>query len=279
MCWSRFGATFVLKWAQLGYDGKGVHFADLDATTSGETVAGHVTAGFEESRKFCEIARARGIAVFAEEKIPFARELAITACRGADGALALYPVVETEQRDGVCHRVRGPATAFGLSTTHAAEIADWIGRFGERLDIVGAFTFELFDTARGILVNEIAPRVHNSAHYSQDATRCSQFEQHLRAVLRAPFHDPECAPYFGMLNLMGPPGLTLEETPARLENEWARELATAGFILHWYGKRGARPGRKLGHVNFRAENRAEFDRLWEKLPAVEIEFRRILGSR
>ena len=160
--------------------------------------------------------------------------------RAADGREAFYPVVDTVQRDHVCHLVRAPAACSPEVRATAAGIA---GRAVAAVGAVGSFGVELFQLADGsILVNELAPRVHNSGHYSIEACTCSQFENHVRAVLGWPLGSPELRAPAVMVNLLGTgPG---PGHPRGL----AEALAVPGAHVHLYGKDRSAAGRKLGHV-------------------------------
>lgn len=211
------GAPAILKTRRFGYDGKGqavVRSADEAA------------AAFErfESRP-----------AILEAFAPFRRELSIVAARGADGAVRAYPVSENRHADGILRESFAPAR---ISACAAAE-ADRIARaILDALDYVGVIAVELFELEDGSLrVNEIAPRVHNTGHWTMDACAASQFEQHVRAVAGWPLGDPSALRSARMINLIGSEA-----------GDWPRWLAEPGANLHLYGKREAREGRKMGHV-------------------------------
>jgi 5-(carboxyamino)imidazole ribonucleotide synthase len=226
----RFSRGFVLKWARMGYDGKGV------------LVVGSSSSAAET---FVSEAASRGIPVYAEEKIAFRRELAILSVYSTKGEQAHYPLVVSVQREGICRTVTGPATGLGVAEGLEKEAREAAVKLARSIDLFGAFALEFFETEAGqLLVNEIAPRVHNSAHYTQDSARTSQFENHLRAALGMPLGDTACTPAFAMVNLIGPPGASRLSLPASL----------GPGILHWYGKRDLRPGRKMGHLNGASES-------------------------
>ena len=228
----RFPKGFVLKLGRMGYDGKGLLFVE------------DPSRDFQRAEAFCIEAMRRGISCYAEEKIAFKRELAMVACRSLHGEFVAYPLVVSEQRDGVCVRVLGPASAIGV--TFAAERNAILAaqRLAEATHLTGTFAIEWFETAEGEwLVNEIAPRVHNSGHYTQNATVTSQFENHWRAVLGLPLGQVESAPAFVMENLLGPPGIVLRDQQISLP------IPSSRIHLHWYAKQEIRPGRKIGHLN------------------------------
>jgi 5-(carboxyamino)imidazole ribonucleotide synthase len=214
------GWPVVLKAVSGGYDGKGVW----------------VCAAADEAAAVL----AHGIDLMAEEHVAFERELAVLVARSPSGQGAAYPVVQTIQRDGICREVLAPAPGLADETAEAAErlglaIAAGIG-------VTGLLAVELFETPRGLLVNELAMRPHNSGHWTIDGARTSQFEQHLRAVLDLPLGAPVMAARHAvMVNILGgdDPGLY-----SRLVHVMA---ADPGVKVHLYGKE-VRPGRKVGHV-------------------------------
>jgi 5-(carboxyamino)imidazole ribonucleotide synthase len=176
-----------------------------------------------------------------EAWVPFTRELAVMVARGRNGVSLVYPVVETVQRNHICHIVRAPAAIPEAVAEQAAGIAQ---RAVEAIDGVGVFGVEIFETPQGAaLYNEIAPRPHNSGHYTIEACATSQFENHLRAVLGLPLGSPSMiTPAAVMVNLLG-----ARSGPARVDG-LAAALAVEGAVVHIYGKLEARLGRKMGHV-------------------------------
>ncbi len=180
-------------------------------------------------------------ALMVEGYVSFARELAVMVVRGRDGELRHYPVVETIQRDHICHRVLAPAALEPALAARAVELACAAVR---ALDLYGVAGVELFLAADGALaVNELAPRVHNSGHYTIEACVTSQFENAVRAALGLPLGDTALvAPAAAMVNLLGAPA-----APERVQGLDAA-LAVSGAHVHLYGKRQSRPGRKMGHV-------------------------------
>jgi 5-(carboxyamino)imidazole ribonucleotide synthase len=178
----------------------------------------------------------------AEEFIPFERELAIVAARNLQGELRLYPVVETRQVAQVCRWVIAPAE---VSAQVQQTIADYTQRILTALDFVGVLGIEFFLTPdQQVLVNELAPRTHNSGHYSLDACATSQFAMQLQAVAGLPLGVPDLkVSQAVMINLLG------YETAQN--DYWPQRQALAALPnakVHWYGKSDARPGRKLGHI-------------------------------
>jgi 5-(carboxyamino)imidazole ribonucleotide synthase len=184
------------------------------------------------------------------------RELAAQVARSPFGQVAVWPVVETVQRDGVCNEVLAPAP--GLDDELATAAQELAVRIADRLGVVGMLAVELFQTAEGIVVNELAMRPHNSGHWTIEGARTSQFEQHLRAVLDYPLGSTAMtAPVVVMANVLGGDtaaedwaGPGLDERVHHLMAHWP------DVKLHWYGK-GQRRGRKLGHVTALGEDLTE----------------------
>ncbi|WP_017603515.1 5-(carboxyamino)imidazole ribonucleotide synthase [Nocardiopsis alkaliphila] len=218
------GWPVVLKAARGGYDGKGVW----------------VVADSEQVREVVERAAAEDVPLLVEEKVDFVRELAVQVARSPHGQVAVYPVVETVQRDGVCHEVIAPAP--GLSEAKATRAQRLAIEIAHALEVTGVLAVELFETVDGVIVNELAMRPHNSGHWSIEGARTSQFEQHLRAVLDLPLGSPRTnAPYTVMANLLGGAD---PDVYGRYLHVMAKDPEVK---MHFYGK-GVRPGRKIGHV-------------------------------
>ncbi len=214
------GWPVVLKAVRGGYDGRGVWVCGTPAMAAGVL--------------------AHGVAVIAEEHIAFSRELAALVARSPHGQAAAYPVVQTVQRDGVCHEVLAPAP--GLDAGRAKQAQRIALQLAASLGVTGLLAVELFDTPGGLLVNELAMRPHNSGHWTIEGAATSQFEQHLRAVLDLPLGDPRAvAPCVVMANVFGSGD---EDVYGRYAHVMA---ADPGVKVHLYGK-AARPGRKIGHV-------------------------------
>lgn len=194
-----------------------------------------------------------GRQLYVEAFVPFERELAVMVVRGLDGASVTYPVVETRQDPAlhICREVESPADVPAEVAQRAAEVARGAV---EAVDGVGAFGVELFVSEKGaVTINELAPRPHNSGHYSIEGCQTSQFLNHVRAVLGLPLGSPELvAPCVVMVNLLGS-GSTAYASPA----EMARALAQPRTYVHLYGKAESRPGRKMGHVTSLAATREE----------------------
>lgn len=222
-----FGFPCVLKTTRGGYDGKGVWFVRSEADTA---------EAFEQ-------AATTGVRILAEELVDFRRELSALVARSPSGQVAAWPVVASEQRDGICREVIAPAPDLDPAlAVQAEQIAMTVAA---ELGVVGVLAVELFETTDGrVLVNELAMRPHNTGHWTQDGSVTSQFENHLRAVLDLPLGAPDArAPWTVMVNIFG------GEDTGRLYDGYPHALARDPRIrVHLYGK-GMRPGRKVGHVN------------------------------
>lgn len=214
----------VIKVRRLGYDGQGIFIV-------------------EEKEEFWGVLDRLGqTPAILEQFIPFERELAVVAARSLQGEIVVYPVVETQQENQVCRRVLVPAD---ISSEVKQEVEAIARKILDKLQAVGLFGIELFLTAEGKLwVNEVSPRTHNSGHYTIDACKTSQFEQHLRAVCGLPLGEVDLLKPAVMVNLLGYENSQTEYYSLK------RQLIAAipNARIHWYGKTESRPGRKLGHV-------------------------------
>lgn len=230
---SGFGYPVVLKARRHGYDGQGTFIIKNQQQ-------------LYETYKSLE-----NTPLLLEEFVPFTQELAVIAARGTTGEIAVYPVVETQQEHQVCRRVFAPA-AIPLSVT--LQVKTITRTLLEKLQFIGVLGIELFLTSENkVLINEIAPRTHNSGHYTLDACVTSQFEMQLRAVTGLPLGDPSLK-FKGavMVNLLG------YENRHHDYNEKRQLLSKLpDTYVHWYGKSEARPGRKLGHVTVVIQNDAQ----------------------
>lgn len=212
------GLPIVLKSRRLGYDGKGQAW---------------VRDPSEARAAWASIGDAPAVA---ETAVEFEAEFSILLARWADGHLSAFPAPRNEHRDGILRRSSVPAGdpisgAVHKATQTACDLA-------RALDHVGMFTVEFFATRTGSIVNEIAPRVHNSGHWTIEGAHTSQFEQHIRAICGLPLGSPEMVGRGSVMdNLIG------DEVDC-----WAEILADPRAKLHLYGKGAARPGRKMGHV-------------------------------
>jgi 5-(carboxyamino)imidazole ribonucleotide synthase len=212
------GAPALLKTRRDGYDGKGQAW---------------VGSADEAAEAFASIG---GRPAILEARAAFTRELSIIAARGHDGAVAVYPLGENQHSGGVLKITTAPAQVDAAATARAREIAEAVL---DGLDYVGVMGIELFDLGDGrLLVNEIAPRVHNTGHWTQDGCGCDQFEQHIRAIAGWPLGATEAHARIEMTNLLG------DEVAS-----WASLAAEPNARLHLYGKAQARTGRKMAHVN------------------------------
>lgn len=210
------GAPAILKTRRMGYDGKGqarIKTPDEAAKALG-TMNGQpaVLEGF----------------------VDFTHEVSVIAARGQDGAVACFDPGQNVHRDGILHTTTVPATLTPTQRTDAILIA---ARVLNALDYVGVLGVELFVTPKALIVNEIAPRVHNSGHWTQNGCAVDQFEQHIRAVAGWPLGDGARHSNVTMENLIG---ADMDRVP---------EIARTNASLHLYGKPDVRPGRKMGHVN------------------------------
>jgi 5-(carboxyamino)imidazole ribonucleotide synthase len=218
------GLPAVLKTRRFGYDGKGqaVIRTPAEADAAWEKLGGRplILEGFVE----------------------FDRELSVIAVRGRGGEVVCYPLVENEHRGGILHRSLAPADRTGEELAERAQ--DFATRILSELDYVGVLTVEWFQDGPRLLANEMAPRVHNSGHWTIEGARTSQFENHLRAVCGLPLGSPAAVGWSVMFNFIGavPPA--------------ADVLGRPNAHLHDYGK-PPRPGRKVGHVTLRAESAEE----------------------
>jgi 5-(carboxyamino)imidazole ribonucleotide synthase len=229
------GWPVVLKAVSGGYDGKGVWVCETPAEAA-EVLA-------------------HGLDLIVEEYVAFERELAVLVARSPAGQAAVYPVVQTVQRDGICREVLAPAPGLASGTATAAlrlgvEISAGLG-------VTGMLAVELFETSGGLLVNELAMRPHNSGHWTIEGARTSQFEQHLRAVLDLPLGSPVLAARHAvMVNVLG------GENPDLHSHLLHVMAADPGLRVHLYGKL-VRPGRKVGHVTALGDDvEALRDRAW-----------------
>jgi 5-(carboxyamino)imidazole ribonucleotide synthase len=219
----------VLKAVSGGYDGKGVWVCETPAQAA-EVLA-------------------HGIEVMAEEYVAFERELAVLAACSPHRQGAVYAVVQTVQRDGICREVIAPAP--GLAPGRRAQAQELALLIAAELGVTGLLAVEMFETPAGLLVNELAMRPHNTGHWTIDGARTSQFEQHLRAVLDLPLGSPAMtAPAAVMANVLG-------GDDADVYDRYIHVMAADPAVkVHMYGK-PVRPGRKVGHVTVAGDDPAE----------------------
>ncbi|PZR35394.1 5-(carboxyamino)imidazole ribonucleotide synthase [Caulobacter segnis] len=215
---ARIGAPSLLKTRREGYDGKGQAW---------------IQRASEAEAAYDRIGRQAAIL---EAPADFGRELSVIAARGRDGEIACYPVSENHHESGVLRRTVAPAKITPATRDQAEAIA---AKILTALDYVGVIGVELFELAGGkLLVNEFAPRVHNTGHWTQDGCEVDQFEQHIRAVAGWPLGPTEPHHHVEMTNLLGAD-----------VDAWKKLAAEPETRIHLYGKGEARPGRKMGHVN------------------------------
>lgn len=226
------GWPVVLKASRGGYDGRGVWMIDRPQDVTSIVVE----------------AQSAGLTLLVEERVQLDLELAVLTARGPDGSIVIWEPVETVQRNGMCNELVVPVKAEARVVTKAVTLAR---KIVEYVQPVGVLAIEFFVSNGKVLVNELAPRPHNSGHWTIEGSQTSQFEQHLRAVLGLPLGDTALtAPVIATENLLGPangsdPSLALSAA-----------LSIRGTHVHFYGKE-ARPGRKLGHVTVLGNEREE----------------------
>ena len=229
---AQLGWPFVIKAARGGYDGKGVFVVEAPEAAS---------ATIDDLHR-------AGITALVEEAVAIDHELAALVARRADGQIVAWPVVETAQVGGVCREVVLPGVLSPEVAAHAEQIAREVA---ELVGVVGVMAVELFATADGLVINELAMRPHNSGHWTQDGSVTSQFENHLRAVLGLPLGATEVtAAAVASINVFG------GADAVDLDEGLHRALAEPRAHVHLYGKT-PRPGRKLGHVTVVGDNGAE----------------------
>lgn len=231
---ARAGMPAILKTSRFGYDGKG------------QARVGDAAAVAEAFTRF------GGVPCILEQRLTLELEISVVVARGANGALAAFPPAENVHRDGILETSVVPASVPPTLAREAMRAAE---RIAQALEYVGVLGVEFFVANGGQLyVNEIAPRPHNSGHWTQDACRVDQFEQQVRALAGLPLGDPSLLSPVCMINLLG-------DLWTRGEPRWAAALAMPGVRLHLYGKAEPRPGRKMGHLNCLAATPAEALRL------------------
>lgn len=215
---AEIGCPLVLKTRRYGYDGKGQAW---------------IRSSEGASEAWDEIGQQPAIA---ESGVDFSAEFSVLIARTADARMSAFPVPENSHREGILRRSTVPPSASVQSMTEQAIVA--ASRIAGALEHVGMFTVEFFATADGPIVNEVAPRVHNSGHWTIEGAVTSQFEQHIRAICGLPLGDPSLTGRGAVMdNLIG------DEV-----EHWPKLVAERGAHVHIYGKGEARPGRKMGHV-------------------------------
>ncbi|WP_418608909.1 5-(carboxyamino)imidazole ribonucleotide synthase [Pseudoalteromonas sp. US3C1013] len=223
------GKPLVIKTCQAGYDGKGQWRlkSDDEINTIWSEMADFIASGTEHAPH----------SIIAEKMIPFDREVSIIGVRDKEGNVAIYPLTENQHTNGVLTlSLAGKDNSLVESQATSA-----FTRIANELNYVGVLAIEFFDVQGTLLVNEIAPRVHNSGHWTQQGAHCSQFENHMRAVAGLPLGNTQIKQPTAMINVLG---------QKKIPNE---VLKTADVTSHWYGK-GVKPGRKMGHINVSGES-------------------------
>ncbi|HEU4828823.1 MAG TPA: 5-(carboxyamino)imidazole ribonucleotide synthase [Gemmatimonadales bacterium] len=216
----------ILKTNRLGYDGKGQALV----TTAEECAEAFDSLG--------------GVECILEERLRLETEVSVILARGEDGSVAAFPPGENHHRFGILESTVVPARISGALEAECRAAAESVAR---ALDYVGVLGVELFIASGGrVFVNEVAPRPHNSGHYTLDACATDQFEQQVRTLCGLPLGDPRLLSPVAMVNLLG-------DLWEKGEPQWHRSLAVPGVRLHLYGKAEARPGRKMGHLTCTAE--------------------------
>ena len=226
---ARLRAPCILKTRRLGYDGKGQH--RIREASPAALDAAWDALGTQAAK----------VGLILEAFVPFQRELSVVAVRGRDGEFRAWPLTENWHVDGVLSASLAPARTDAALAALAVEHAR---RLGEALDYVGVFALELFCKDGELLANELAPRVHNSGHWTIEGAETSQFQNHLRAVLGLPLGDTRMVGHAAMLNWIG----AMPDATAVLHEP--------GGHWHDYGK-APREGRKVGHATLRADSTAE----------------------
>jgi 5-(carboxyamino)imidazole ribonucleotide synthase len=231
----------ILKTTRMGYDGKG----QARVATRAELVAAWAAMG--------------GVSAVIEQRLPLEHEVSVIVVRGADGVIVHFPLQQNLHRDGILAVTQVPAP--DVSAALQQQAIDAARRVAESLDYVGVLCVEFFVLQDGRLVaNEMAPRPHNSGHYSIDACDLSQFDLQVRGMTGAPLLAPRLHSPAVMLNLLGDLWFAdaVAGAPASArEPDWAQVLALPGVHLHLYGKTAPRPGRKMGHLTVTAASATE----------------------
>ncbi|KTF14521.1 5-(carboxyamino)imidazole ribonucleotide synthase [Pseudoalteromonas sp. 10-33] len=223
------GMPLVIKTCQAGYDGKGQWRLKSDDQIEQiwSEMADFIASGSQDAPH----------TIIAEKMIPFDREVSIIGARDKHGNVAIYPLTENEHTNGVL-----TLSVAGKNNKQVeAQANDAFTKIANELNYVGVLAIEFFDVMGTLLVNEIAPRVHNSGHWTQQGCHCSQFENHMRAVAGLPLGNTELKHITAMINVLGQASI-----PAEV-------LTLPDVTSHWYGK-AAKPGRKMGHINVSAHN-------------------------
>ncbi len=229
----KIGLPAILKTATDGYDGKGQFFIN------------------SESQLLEAWKSMSGSESILEGFVKFKRELSLIAVRGVDGNLEYYPLVENSHYEGILRLTIAPANNINKTLQKKAE--DYMSLILKEINHVGVLTIELFETEDNLIVNEMAPRVHNSGHWTIEGAQTSQFENHIRAITKAPLGDTSCSnKYSAMINIIGDHG------------DLEKVLETKNAHLHLYNK-AEREGRKLGHITITSNSNDELKKSLESL--------------
>ena len=223
------GYPAIVKTAGFGYDGKGQRRVEGPAELA------------------AAVAEAGTTPLIVEQVVPFDRELSVIGARSPGGEFHAYGPFENSHRRHILDLTSAPVAIADALRRHAREL---VRDLMEQLDVIGLLCVELFQVGDRLIVNEVAPRPHNSGHLTIDACATSQFEQHIRAVCGLPLGDPAQHTPAAMANLLG------DLWPHGATPGWQRALAQPGVKLHLYGKREPRPGRKMGHLTALASDTA-----------------------
>ena len=237
------GAPCIVKTRRLGYDGRG-----QARLKPGPELAAAIAAAHRE------LTRGNDGGLIVERFVPFQRELSVLAVRSLRGEIAVYPLVENVHEGGILRRSRAPAPDVSTATSKQAH--DFVAAVLQDLDYVGVLAIELFDLGGTLLANEMAPRVHNSGHWTIEGSVCSQFENHVRAVAGLPLGSTAMA--HGQATMVN----CISTLPAR-----DAALALPGVHVHAYGKQ-PRENRKVGHATVVGADRAAVDALAAKVSAL-----------
>lgn len=242
----------MLKWAQGGYDGKG------------NFVFKNITA-LKEALFFCTKATEKSIALYAEELIPFEKEVAMIYVRTLKGEFQNYPLVISEQHNNICKLVYGPATEFNIAPELEKQAQNYGKAIAQEFSYVGTFALEFFVTKNNLLlINEMAPRVHNTGHYTLDACHVNQFAAHIKAGFGSDIGPLTTFPFFAMLNILGKKELPSLIPPQTDLND--------PFKVYWYNKNGSSLDRKLGHINTVGTSRSDIENKIQKMKQFEEKF-------
>ena len=234
---SELGLPLVIKTCQAGYDGKGQW--RLKSIEQIDDI-------WQEMQAFLE--KDKSHSIICEKMIPFDREVSVIGARDTKGNVKVYPVTENEHTNGVLTL----SVAGIVNQDIQAQAIDAYHKIAEKLEYVGVLAIEFFEVDGELLVNEIAPRVHNSGHWTQQGAYCCQFENHVRAVAGLPLGNTDLLRPSAMINVLGQDAI-----PHQV-------LATTGARSHWYGKK-VKPGRKMGHINVSADTLNELGKRLNEL--------------